>query len=220
MKPHRSDQEEPAARSAGAPTAAKSSDSTNMNGSLPGVLDPRSANAHADIRVLYCPGAGADPHGARYQALVTAGYDVFAPDYRGLDVATAADILMYQILDKPTHTQILVGHSFGGAAALLAALAAAKNGVTVMGLVLCAPAIFVAQAVMAPSRLPSPPAPSILIHGLHDDVIPIELSRGFAREHDLPFLEVSDDHALLLSLDTMTEAVATIGGATGGNPRV
>lgn len=169
-----------------------------------------SRPARDATRVLYCAGAKANPHGARYQALVTAGYDVFAPDYRGLDVATAADIIMYQILDRPTHTQILVGHSFGGAAALLAALEAARRDAAVMGLVLCAPAIFVAQAVMAPARLPSPPAPSILIHGAQDRVIPIELSRGFAREHGLTFLEVSDDHALLQSLDTITEAVATI----------
>lgn len=219
-----SDQEEFIARFAAALAAAKPYGHTRINGSLPGALEPRSSNANTATRVLYCAGAKANPHGARYQALVAAGYDVFAPDYRGLDVTTAADIIMYQILDKPTHTLILVGHSFGGAAALLAELEAAKRGATVMGLVLCAPAIFVAQAVMAPARLPSPLAPSILIHGLHDDVIPIDLSRGFAREHDLIFLEVSDDHALLRSLDTITEAVATISSAKklrsshGGKP--
>ncbi|MFT3764565.1 MAG: alpha/beta fold hydrolase [Minicystis sp.] len=169
-----------------------------------------AADGPAATRVLYCAGAGGDPHGARYQALAAAGYDVFAPDYRGLDVTTAADIVMYQILDKPAHPQILVGHSFGGAAALLAALAAAERGVIVKGLVLCAPAIFLAQAVMATARLPAPPARTVLIHGLHDDAIPIDLSRGFAREHDLLLLEVSDDHALLRSIDTMVEAVAAI----------
>lgn len=52
---------------------------------------PRATGRPDATRVLYCAGAKANPHGARYQALVTAGYDVFAPDYRGLDVATAAE---------------------------------------------------------------------------------------------------------------------------------
>jgi protein-tyrosine phosphatase/predicted esterase len=209
------DQEEFIDQFAAILAAAEPRNCARAGGSLPDALEPRSSEAEPAGRVLYCAGANGNPHGARYQALVTAGHDVFAPDYRGLDVATAADIIMYQILDMPTRTQILVGHSFGGAAAMLAALAAARRGATVTGLVLCAPAIFVAQAVMAPSRLPAPPAPSILIHGLHDDVIPIELSRGFAREHDLECLEVSDDHALLRSLDTIIEAVARIGSAKG-----
>jgi protein-tyrosine phosphatase len=210
-----SDQEEFVDQFAAVLAAAESRERSRAGGSLPDALEAGSGEADTAGRVLYCAGANGDPHGARYQALVTAGHEVFAPDYRGLDVATAADIIMYQILDMPDRTQILVGHSLGGAAALLAALAAAKRGATVTGLVLCAPAIFLARAVLAPARLSSPPAPSIVIHGLHDDVIPIELSREFAREHDLECLEVSDDHALLRSLDTIIEAVARIGSGKG-----
>jgi pimeloyl-ACP methyl ester carboxylesterase len=141
---------------------------------------------------------------------VAAGHEVSAPDYRGLDLATAADILMYQILDEPQQAQILVGHSFGGAVAFLASLQAARKGATVAALVLCAPALFAAQALMAPARLPCPVAPTILVHGAHDKVIPIDLSRGFAREHDLSLVEVDDGHRLLQSMGTILEAFTTI----------
>lgn len=141
---------------------------------------------------------------------MAAGHEVSAPDYRGLDLATAADILMYQILDKPQQAQVLVGHSFGSAVAFLAALQAAQKGTTVAGLVLCAPALFVAQALMAPARLPCPVAPAILVHGAYDKVIPLDLSRGFAREHDLSLVEVNDGHRLLQSLDAIMDAVTTI----------
>ncbi len=172
---------------------------------------PPATGDLAAARVLFCAGAGADPRGALYQALLSAGYEVLAPDYRGLDVATAADILMYQILDKPQQPQILVGHSFGGAVALLAVLQAARKGATVSGMVLCAPAIFLAQAVMAPGRLPCPAAPTVLLHGVRDEAIPITLSREFAREHDLPLVEVSDDHRLRGSFAAVLEAVAAVG---------
>jgi pimeloyl-ACP methyl ester carboxylesterase len=145
-----------------------------------------------------------------FDVLVSAGYQVIAPDYRGLDLETASDMIMYQLLDDAEHRQLLVGHSFGGAVALLAARQAVKRGAVLAGLVLCAPAVFLAEALVKPERLPCPAAPAIILHGVRDTLIPIELSRGFGREHDLTLIEANDDHALLGSLDVIAEAVAAL----------
>jgi pimeloyl-ACP methyl ester carboxylesterase len=160
--------------------------------------------------VLFCHGAGVEPRGPSGAALVAAGYDVIAPDYRGLDLATATEIITYQILDQE-HPPLMVGYSFGGAVALLAAIQAARAGHTTAGLVLCAPALFLAETVVGPERL-RVPAPAILIHGTMDEAVPVALSRGFAREHDVRLREVDDDHTLSRSLGVILETIAALHG--------
>ncbi len=169
------------------------------------------------MRILYCHGAGSEPQGTWVQALRAAGYELLAPDYRGLDVDTAADLIRYQILDQAS-PPIVVGHSFGGAVSLLAAIRAEGAGGLTAGLVLGAPALFLAEAVAHPNRLRCPAVPVILMHGIRDEKIPIELSRGFAREHDVQLIEVDDDHRLGCSHDVMLEAVAALSGGAHGRP--
>jgi pimeloyl-ACP methyl ester carboxylesterase len=160
------------------------------------------------MRVLFCHGAWQDPRGRFSQALAAAGHDVIAPDYRGLDLATAADIITYQILDQ-SQPLVVVGHSFGGAVGLLAVIRAATAGGTTAGLLLCAPALFLAEAVAGPERLRCP-VRVILIHGTRDEAIPIALSRGFAREHDAQLIEVDDGHALSRSHSVVLDAIAAL----------
>jgi alpha-beta hydrolase superfamily lysophospholipase len=152
--------------------------------------------------------APGEPQGRLGQALAAAGYDVLAPNYRGLDLETAADIITYQLLEQELPL-VVVGHSFGGAVGLLAAIRAASAGRATRGLILCAPALFLAEAVAGPERLRCP-TQIILIHGSRDEAIPIALSRGFAREHDARLIEVDDDHALSRSYGVVLEAVAAL----------
>jgi len=51
------------------------------------------------------------------------------------------------------------------------------------------------------------PAPTTIVHGRHDEVIPIEASRRFARDHGARLVEVEDDHTLARSLDVILHAV-------------
>lgn len=150
------------------------------------------------MTILFAHGLESGPIGRKSQALIDAGYEVLAPDCRGLDLAQR----VARIIEVLVATQasagaapLLVGSSFGGIAGLVAALVAAERGVTVPGLVLCAPALMLPPPPDTVARLRCP-APTIVVHGTRDEVIPIELSRRFAIEHGAELREVDDDHGL------------------------
>ncbi|MEM9453556.1 MAG: hypothetical protein AAGF11_05205 [Myxococcota bacterium] len=170
---------------------------------VPSLLPHRDST----MKILFAHGLESGPIGRKSQALIDAGYDLHAPDCRGKDLAQrVAELLdaIVQIEPPP----LLVGSSFGGIAGLVAAIMAADRGVLIPGLVLCAPALM---------RRPPPgtvdalrcPAPTVVIHGTRDEIIPIEVSREFAREHGAELREVDDDHRLAGSgLDAIMAAVA------------
>jgi pimeloyl-ACP methyl ester carboxylesterase len=148
--------------------------------------------------ILFCHGLESVPHGSKYHALVAGGLEVVAPDCRGKDLRARVDIIVAAIAEH--HPRVVVGSSFGGIAGLLAALVCARDGVSIHALLLCAPAL----------QLPDPPglgitrgcpAPTTIIHGTRDDIIPIELSRAFARDNGARLVEVDDEHALPGSLE-------------------
>lgn len=123
-----------------------------------------------------------------------AGHEVLAPDCQGQDLATRIDRLLQAILAADT-PPLVVGSSFGGIAGLVAALMAAERGVLIPGLVLCAPALMVPPPPGTVAALGCP-APTIIVHGTRDEIIPIDVSRRFAQEHGAVLREVDDDHRL------------------------
>lgn len=149
------------------------------------------------MSILFAHGLESGPIGRKSQALVDAGYDVLAPDGRGLELAQRVERLVAALVGAtPTSAPpLVVGSSFGGIAGLVAALVAAERGVVVRGLVLCAPALMLPPPPGTVERLRCP-ARTILVHGIRDEVIPIDVSRRFAREHGAELREVDDDHGL------------------------
>lgn len=167
------------------------------------------------MKILFAHGLESGPVGRKSSALVDAGYDLHAPDCRGLQLAQRIPRLLEAIVEMAP-TPLLVGSSFGGIAGLVAAIMAADGGVVVPGLVLCAPALM---------RVPPPdtvdalrcPAPTVVIHGTRDKVIPIEVSRSFAREHGAELREVDDDHSLAgPGLEAILAAVAEYAASDRG----
>lgn len=161
--------------------------------------------------LVFAHGLESAPIGRKSQALIDAGYPVLAPDGRGLDLAGRIDGLL-SVLDELDEAPLLVGSSFGGIAGLVAAIMAAERGRGVRGLVLCAPAL---QLPPPPGTVEglSRPAPTIIVHGTRDEVIPIELSRAFVREHGGELREVDDDHGLgSAGLEVILAAVAELAG--------
>jgi pimeloyl-ACP methyl ester carboxylesterase len=158
--------------------------------------------------IVFCHGLESEPHGRKYHALVQGGLHVVAPDCRGKGLRERVDIIASAIAEH--RPRVLVGSSFGGIAGLLAALvAAARGGIELKGLLLCAPAL----------HLPDPPdlgitrrcpAPTTIIHGTRDDVIPIDVSRAFARDHGARLIEVDDEHALPHSLDLIVSTTRAL----------
>lgn len=161
------------------------------------------------MKILFAHGLESAPIGRKSQALIDAGYEVIAPDGRGRSLGERIEMLVETITNRPT-PPLLVGSSFGGIAGLVAAIMAAERGVVVPGLVLCAPALMLP---LPPNTVPALrcPAPTIVVHGTRDEVIPIEVSRGFAREHGATLHEVDDDHRLAeAGLIVILDAVRTL----------
>lgn len=161
------------------------------------------------MELLFAHGLESGPHGRKYQALVAAGHRVIAPDGRALDLEGRVGLLARAIAEidgRSGRPPLVVGSSFGGLAGLLAALVAADQGIVVAGLVLCAPALGLPlpPGLDRPLR---PPAPTTILHGRADDVLPIAGSRRFAAEHGLRLVEVDDDHRLAASIPAMLELV-------------
>ena len=157
------------------------------------------------MKLLFCHGLESGPRGRKYHALVDAGHDVLSPDCRGEDLATRVRKIV-GVLGATSSPLLIVGSSFGGIAGLLAAIEAHEMGLAVPGLVLCAPAL---QNRQPPADTVSLfcPAPTTIVHGCRDEVIPIEVSRSFARDHGARLVEVDDDHSLAGSLDVILRAV-------------
>jgi pimeloyl-ACP methyl ester carboxylesterase len=142
-------------------------------------------------------------------ALRGAGFEVIAPDCRGQDLGARVRVIEAELCSASVPL-LVVGSSFGGIAGLLASLAAADRGVFVPGLVLLAPALHLPPDMLfgeGPTRPLRPPAPTVIVHGRADSIIPIDVSRRFAAEHGAALHEVDDDHRLGGSLDFIVEVV-------------
>jgi pimeloyl-ACP methyl ester carboxylesterase len=160
------------------------------------------------VTLLFCHGLETGPHGRKFHALVSAGFEVEAPDCRGEDLAARVTRLRRAIVESP-EPPLVVGSSFGGIAGLLAALLSEGEGVHVPGLVLCAPALQVPRPPSLDIALACPAA-TIIVHGQNDEVIPIDVSRRFARSHGAELVEVDDDHSLASSHTEILEAIGRL----------
>jgi len=155
-------------------------------------------------RVLFCHGLESGPHGSKYQALCDAGHDVIAPDCRGLSLRERVDVVVPILKELRPY---VVGSSYGGITAVLAGMHA---GVDLPRLVLCAPAL---ERQEEPNTDPGKlrlVGPTIIIHGIEDDVIPIDVSRRYALRTGARLVEVADGHRLAGSQAEILAALASL----------
>lgn len=110
--------------------------------------------------------------------------------------------VQFDALARAENVDVVMGSSFGGAVALELLRSGAWRGRTVL---LC-PAH---ERVATRARRPSPPRLDALpeevarrvlvVHGLHDEVVPIANSRDLVRGSRARLIEVEDDHRLTKS---------------------
>lgn len=142
----------------------------------------------AALRVLFIHGKESSPQGTKGRVLADAfvshGEQMNTADFPG-SVALQAEAI------ERFRPDVVVGSSYGGAV-LCALLRARKyEGPTL----LLAPA---ALKLDPGARIPAG-VPTVIVHGLHDDVVPIEDSRALARTGTpgaVVLHEVHDDHRL------------------------
>lgn len=137
------------------------------------------------MQIVFLHGLETGPYGKKYQALKQMFGSIISPDCEGVkDPAARLQIIKSRLEHEPGPF-LVVGSSAGG----LMALRLQQVDQRVACMVLCAPAIHTeAAAGLSPEGLP----PTIIIHGIHDDVVPIDSSRCFR----VPMLEVEDGHRL------------------------
>ena len=156
------------------------------------------------MTVIFCHGLESTPHGRKYQALVAAGLDVVSPDFQGQNLA--ARVATLEPVLRATADPVLVGSSYGGITALCAAIRFVAAGGPLRGLVLCAPALGHREPP-ADAMLLHPPAPTIIIHGIHAASVPAAVSQAFAAAHpEVQLVLVDDEHQLAGSIELIVAA--------------
>lgn len=154
--------------------------------------------------LFFCHGLETGPHGRKYQALAAAGLSPIAPDFRGM--ALAARVAVLRPLLEASPGAVVVGSSYGGITALCAAIQVVDAGGSIGGLVLCAPALG-RREPPANQLVLRAPAPTTIIHGTRDEIVPIAVSRDFVRANPTAqLIEVDDEHRLAEALPLVVDA--------------
>ncbi len=144
-------------------------------------------------KLVFLHGLESGPHGSKYRALVDilGVHAVLAPSFEGIldpDIRVA-------IAEQATRGMtdlIIVGSSFGG---LVACLLASRHPERIAGMVLMAPALHDRWAGPVSGITRVPPS-TVIVHGLRDEVVPVEASRWFAGKWPgvVELAEVDDGH--------------------------
>jgi len=110
-------------------------------------------------------------------------------DYRGMDDPRARVQKLIDAGLKIKDPMVLVGSSMGGYVS-----AAAANRIAARGLFLLAPAFYMPGfEAYTPLKVAVPTA---IVHGWHDDVVPVENSIRWAHEHKAALHILDSDHRL------------------------
>jgi len=143
--------------------------------------------------VIFSHGKESGPWGSKIAAMAdvarSEGYEADSVDYRGVDDPHDRVTRLLSFCRDLRGDLVLVGSSMGGHVA-----AAASSLLRVRGLFLLAPAFY----MPGHEQLTPKPAecPLTIVHGWHDDVVPVENSIRYAREHDATLHLIDADHQM------------------------
>ena len=143
--------------------------------------------------VAFSHGKESGPWGAKITAMAAAVRDLkieaASVDYRGIDDPAARVAKLLEAAAGLQGPLVLVGSSMGGHVA-----AAAAARVKVRGLFLLAPAFYMPGFE---SHTPQDVAcPTVIVHGWRDDIVPVDNSIRWAREHRARLHVLDSDHRL------------------------
>ena len=162
------------------------------------------------VPIVFAHGLEGSPEGTKVQWLKAQGLEVIAPDGRGM-------VLQDRLTDLEIETRrgglLLVGSSYGG---LAAAWLAEQYPDRFVGLLLLAPALHHTEPPVVDAAILKAPVtvPTLVIHGLHDEIVPIEVSRRYCELSGThaELVEVNDGHRLINSLPLISQAASKMGG--------
>ena len=164
--------------------------------------------------IVFSHGQDGEPWGTKIVAMAAAardmGYHAESVDYRGMaDPQARVDELLRFCNGLPT-APVLVGSSMGGHVA-----AAVSREVQAGGLFLLAPAFYMPGYE---AHTPVPAAcPITIVHGWNDEVVSVENSIRYAREHRATLHVIDSDHRMTADIDRINyylkEFLARLGHA-------
>ena len=152
--------------------------------------------------VIFSHGQESGPWGIKIRAMADAvkriGCSADSVDYQGIaDPARRVDKLIGYCKDIGTPI-LLVGSSMGGPVA-----PAAADTVNAGGRCVLAPAYYMpVYEELTPS---APKMPFSIVHGWHDDIVPVDNSIRFARESHATLHIVDGDHRLTANIDEICD---------------
>jgi pimeloyl-ACP methyl ester carboxylesterase len=143
--------------------------------------------------VVFSHGKESGPWGRKITAMAALardlGLSVESVDYRGIDEPAARVEKLVAAAARIPKPIVLVGSSMGGHVS-----AAAAARVRPRGLFLLAPAFYMPGfEAYTPQDVPCPTA---IVHGWHDDIVPVDNSVRWAREHHAALHVLNSDHRL------------------------
>ena len=150
----------------------------------------------AQAKVVFAHGKESGPWGSKIQHLAAIaeehGFAVDSPDYSDLmDPIARRDRLLAR---EPEGTPlVLVGSSMGGYVSAMACEALRPSA-----LLLMAPALYLDGYPGDPIGCPSD---TVVVHGWHDDIVPLDSSIEFARARSAALHIVADGHRLADSIE-------------------
>ena len=152
--------------------------------------------------VIFSHGQESGPWGSKIRSMSELakgmGCNVDSIDYQGIaDPTERVQKLVHECADI-NDALILVGSSMGGHVAT-----AAASTLGAAGLFVLAPAYFMEGYE---ELTPPPPAmPICIVHGWHDDIVPVENSIRYARECSATLHLVDGDHRLTNNISEINE---------------
>ena len=152
--------------------------------------------------VVFSHGQESGPWGTKIRAMAeqakAMGCAVDSIDYQGIADPTARVDKCVRECAGIDDRIVLVGSSMGGHVAT-----AAAEQVAAVGLFVLAPAYFMEGY---DGLTPEPPAiPTCIVHGWHDDIVPVENSIRYARNCSATLHLVDGDHRLTENVDEIKE---------------
>lgn len=152
--------------------------------------------------VIFSHGQESGPWGTKIRSMAekvrNLGCKADSVDYQGMADPTARVGKLRQACADIEDPLILVGSSMGGHVAT-----AAAESLGAAGLFVLAPAYYMEGFE---DLTPAPPSmPICIVHGWHDDIVPIENSIRFARACSATLHVVDGDHRLTQNIDEINE---------------
>lgn len=150
------------------------------------------------VRVVFSHGQESGPWGTKIRAMAdlvkSLGHEADSIDYQGMPDPADRVQKLIRACRAFDERIVLVGSSMGGH---VATAAACETGAA--GLFVLAPAYYMEGYEMLTP--PAPELPITIVHGWHDDIVPVDNSIRFARACSATLHIVDGDHRLTANIE-------------------